>query len=186
MSFQNRLAHFQDKRATRIIKNDITRSGVHLDVIHLESFKDMNIDERRIRIEALDFLPVVLPFETFEGMTTRYGKTPDGKTVTYLVDTTEAEAFTIFVTSRKQILNRDDLLFWLIENNVEGVEPSILILRVKELEAHFGSYSITHQGYKVTAESPTVLPDLVIEKLIEASTIRRSAFLAGHQREQLD
>lgn len=169
-----------------MITNNIQRSGIHLDVIHVQSFPDHNIDERRMRIESFEYLPVVFPFDVFEGMDTRYGRTADNKIVSYLVDTAERESFPIYVGGQKGIIDRNDILFWLVENNVAGVEPTILVLRIKSMSSHFGSYGITHQGYNVTAESPSTLPQPLLDALIEASEKRKTSFLADHKRLQRD
>lgn len=183
MSFQNRLAHFSDRRGQKLVANDISRSGLHLDVIHIQSHREMG-EERRMTIKSFQFLPVVFPLERFEEMSTRYGKTADEKLITHLVDVSE-EGFTVYVSSQKEPIDVNDLLFWTIENNVPGVEPAIMILRVKDMVSHFGSYGITHQGYRVTTESPSTLPDVLLTHLSEAHEKRQLSILAEHQREQL-
>ena len=187
MSFQNRLSHFQDKRNTRLVQNDISRSGVHTDLVHIKTFRDEQYDERRMEIAGFQFTPVVFPFEVLEGMQTRLGTTPEGKTISFL--STEESSFDIYInsTSIELFPTKDDMLFWMVENHTHNsMEPAILLLRVSDVVSHFGSYGIIYHGYKCVTSDPSTLPDVLISKLQEAYVKRQVEFLASHARTQLE
>jgi len=188
MSFQNRLAHYQDKRNARLVRNDITRSGMYVDAIHVTSYRDSQYDERRLAIDSFQFLPVVFPFDQLEGMETRIGTTPEGKRVTHLM--AEQEHLQVFADIRRHFLDKDDMLFWMIENYAgvrgEAIEPAILLLKVTNMLSHFGSYGITFQGYMCTTSDPSTLPEALTTALAEAYEKRRPEILATHARTQIE
>ena len=191
MSFQNRLSHFQDKRNTRLVQNDISRSGIHTDAIYVTSFRDAQYDERRTRIEGFQFVPVVFPFEELEKMQTRLGTTEEGKTISFL--STEESMFEVYVNTgpRKKLLTKDDLLFWMVENFSGSTsdtlfEPTLLLLRVADIMSHFGSHGIIFHGYNCAVGDPSTLPPALLDSLAEAYEKRRSHLLASHARTQLE
>lgn len=188
MSFQNRLSYFQDKRNAKLVRNDITRSGLYLDVIHITSHRDSQYDERRLTIDNFQFIPVVFPFEQIEGMDARIGTTQEGELVTHLMS--EETDFEVYIDSRKGAVTKDDLLFWLVEDYSSGtstpVIPSIMLLKVKNLKTHFGSYGITFRGYGCTTSDPSTLPKALRDGLHEAFEKRRTELLARHARTQIE
>lgn len=184
MSFQNRLSYFSDKRGAKMVQNDIVRSGYFLDLIHVRVSRDAGYNEINTQIESFQFLPVVMPIKDIENMEVKYGRSSDGSLVPYLTQISE-DALQIYATSKHRPIERDDILFWIIENYMEGVEPAILVLRVKQMNANFGSYGIIFNSYTVTTEDPSRLPTELVDKLRTAHEKRQFAVLAEHQREQL-
>ena len=188
MSFQSRLSYYNDKRNARLVRNDITRSGIYTDVIHVTSHRDSQYDERRLSIDSFQFLPVVFPFEELEGMETRLGRDSEGKPVAQLLS--QESSFTVYVDAASKILDKDDMLFWMVENysgpNVNSVLPTMMLLRVANMVSHFGSYGITFQGYVCTVGDSSTLPDPLREALMEAYEKRRPQILASHARTQIE
>lgn len=190
MGFQNRLSYYQDRRNSKLARNDIKRSGYYMDVIHVQSHRDDMYDEKRMTIEDFHYIPVVVPFDTLEGMETRLGKLQDGRQITHLL--TQEESFTLYVdqwsnSSTARVLDRNDLLFWMVENYSDPksrIEPAAMILRVKNLESHFGNYGIIFQGYTCTTENPDRMPEALYDKLLEAHDIRRAEIRARQRRVQ--
>jgi len=187
MSFQNRLSYFQDRRNARLVCNDITRSGLYLDVIHLTAHRDAQYDERRLTIDSFQFIPVVFPLQDLEGMETRLGRAEEGEIIPHLM--TEESSFEVYIDARKGVVTKDDLLFWMVEDYSTGTHsssPAILLLKVTNLLSHFGSYGITFRGYQCTTSDPSTLPRALRDALKEAFEKRRTEILARHGRTQIE
>ena len=192
MSFQNRLSYFQDKRNARLLRNAAALSGVHTDVILVDIFRNATYDVKQIRIRELIFVPVVFPHEAFENVQARLIQLPDNSSFTLLaipIDT----SLSLYVSTEHPI-NKDDLLFWMIEDfsypekeiygEVLPATPALLLLRVKELTAHFGTYGITHKKLTCSTEDPSSLPGAAREALLKVHEKRRQSFLTSHARVQ--
>lgn len=187
MSFQNRLSYYQDKRNAKLTRNNIKRSGVYLDTIHVTTYRDAQYDTRRMTIEGFQFVPVIMPFETIEGMETRLGKTKDGTLIPHLM--IDKEELQLYIESTAYVIDKDDLIFWVVENYSDPkkrIDPAILVLKVKNVQSHFGSYGIIFQGYTCTTENPDRLPDELINELKKAHSLRQAEILARHKRTQLE
>ncbi|MCA1800065.1 MAG: hypothetical protein LC687_00425 [Actinobacteria bacterium] len=154
----------------------------------MKSFRDNEYDERRLAIESFQFLPVVFPFTELEGMETRYGRDAEGTPISQLMS--QESEFTVYVDAPNKPLDRDDMLFWLIENysgpRVDSILPTMLMLRVVNMVSHFGTYGIIFQGYKCTVGDVSTMPTQLRDALVEAYYKRRPQFLADHARTQIE
>ena len=188
MSFQNRLASYQDKRNSRLIKNSATLAGIYADVIMVDAIKNSLHDITKTIITDLEFVPVIFPYKSLDESEIRQDKNSEGKIITHLTAASD-EAFTIYIASNK-FINKDDYLFWIIEdfsyagNTAITSDPVILLLKVKGIKAKFGAYGITHKQMDCTLESPATLPNHVLDLLTEAHEKRNSTFLNDHERIQ--
>lgn len=190
MSFQNRLSYFQDRRNARLLRNAAALSGVHTDVILVNTFRNATYDVRQQEIREVIFIPIVFPFESLEKMQARMVKTATGEYLTHLA-TLPDTVLSIYPATEK-VINKDDLLFWLIEdysligNNSAATTPAILLLRIKDITVHFGSYGITHKKFDCTTEDPSSLPVALMDAFQEAHQKRRPKLLADHNRIQFE
>lgn len=182
-SFQNRLSHFNDKRNARLVNNDITRSGYGCDCIHIEGYRDTQYNLNKTRITGFSFVPVILPQESFEGLDIRVS-TKDGNRFVHLINIHDEKDMIAYIASSQIPIDRDHLLFTCISNYANESEPVILLLKIKNLKAHFGGQNITHKSYVISTEDPSTLPAPLLSELLKASEKRTSMFLAEHQREQ--